>query len=254
VTAGDALPPEAVLATDAAGAIDAIVGRRRAELARLSLTARTAAQRCERAEAALSAQPSTDPDVVPEDLLAVVDTMLRNAVRASEVGLGAARAEARHTVSVATAEAADSLHRIGIDPSVLPPARVPVAPEGHITPPPTAADLWRVASRPAPAPPAAAAGSEVPPAPPSPSPAPAPANGTPMAHVASPAAAPASSVEVGIDGSSPSPSVTTLLLDTPIVEPGEGTSAEVYDIFWQEVPGERRVRDRLLRRSPKEGA
>ena len=56
VTAGDALPPEAVEATDAAGAalIDAFVARRRAELARLSLAARTARQRCERAETELA--------------------------------------------------------------------------------------------------------------------------------------------------------------------------------------------------------
>lgn len=240
-------------ASDASGAavIDAIVGRRRAELARLSLTARTTTQRCEKAEAALAAQPVADAEAVPADLLGVVDTMLANAVRASELGLDAARAEARHTVSVATAEASDSLRRLGIDPAMVLPAQPPAAPVGRITPPPSAADLWRGASRPAPAVvPLTAAAAPVP------AQASAPGNGTPMATVA-PGPVPAVDAPVAPLASvvpAASPAIVTLLLDTPIAEPGEDGSAEVYGIFWQEVPGERRVRDRLLRRSPKEGA
>ena len=49
-------------------------------------------------------------------------------------------------------------------------------------------------------------------------------------------------------------SAPTMLLDEPVIGPGDIDQGDAFDTFWQEVPGERRVRDRILRRSPKESA
>jgi hypothetical protein len=47
--------------------------------------------------------------------------------------------------------------------------------------------------------------------------------------------------------------VATLLLDEPHLD-GVAGSPDAFDAFWQEATHERRVRDRLRRRNPKEGA
>jgi hypothetical protein len=253
VTAGDALVPEAVQAIDAA-TIDAFVGRRRSELARLSLAARTATQRRERADAALAAVPEVGADGIPSDLLTVVDAMLESAAHASEIGLEAAWSEAAVIVATAWREGAETLRRVGLDPAVLPVSTRPAEAVPRVVAPPSAAELWRDV-RPAPVAPAPAPTSV----------GPAPTTGPPSGD----GRAPEPSAWFGVSAAAPVPAtpavpvdetvvgvpaVSTLLLDSSLPEPDQDGSAEVYDIFWQEVSGERRVRDRLLRRSPKEGA
>ena len=251
--------PEAVPATDAEGAaaIDAVVARRRSHLARLSLAARTAQRHCEQAEADAASQSSTGAGGRgPEDLLAVVDAMLEKAVRASEVALDQARSDALLVVATAMGESAEALRREGIDPGVLSSAFR--APSGvrPVTTPPTAAELWqraRPSSNPGPGRPAPMAAT-------------APTNGhAPFDPTLESSLTKSSSVMPSPTGAAvteradAAPTSGTLLLDSPLTEllltsDGPDDSAKVYDIFWQDVPGEHRVRDRLRRRSPKEDA
>lgn len=225
VTAGDALPPEAVEATDAAGAalVDALIGRRRAELARLSLAARTARQRCERAETELADVTAVDADGVPADLLGVVDAMLEKATAASELALASAEREASFLVDRAMAEGAEVVRRAGLDPNVVTTDRPFRSTSRSVVAPPTAAELWRV-TRPASVP--------------------SPSIGSPSPAPVRPTVAPPRA------GEGP---VATLVRDDAVA-PTRAEPSEAFDTFWQEVPGERRVRDRLLRRSPKESA
>jgi hypothetical protein len=272
VTAGDALPPEAVQATDAAGAaqIDALVARRRAELARLALAERTALQRCDRAEVALNAMADTGVDGIPADLLAVVDAMLEKAVGASELALASVEQEASFIVDSAMADGVEVVRRAGIDPAVVALVPRPVAAARSVARPPTAAELWRstrhsvarspMARTPDPSPtgPVGPQRTAAPSAPVAPGPV---ASVPHVPHpvsiaVAVPSLPPVADAAVDLDAVTAvaAPAVATLLLDEPITGPGHDDPAEVYDMFWQEVPGERRVRDRLRRRSPKEGA
>ena len=221
VTPGDALPPVAVEATDAAGAelIEAHVARRRAELARLSLAARTARQRCDRAETDLAGVAEVDADGVPADLLGVVDAMLEKAIAASELALASAEREASFIIDRAMADGSETVRRAGLDPAVLRAERPSGASVREVVPPPSAAELWRT-TRPSVSP---AKPASVPPQAPDPMP---------------PAPGP----------------VATLVRDAPATVPAPEGRGEAFDTFWQEVPGERRVRDRILRRSPKESA
>jgi hypothetical protein len=225
VTAGDVLPPEAVEATDAAGAavIDAFVARRRAELARLSLAARTARQRCERAETELAALAEADADGVPADLLAVVDAMLEKATAASALALAAAEREAAFLIDRAMADGAEVVRRAGLDPTVVMTGRPSGSAPRSVVAAPTAAELWRATRR------TSAPSPSVPSSPPVP---PRPMQVAPRV------------------GDGP---VATLVRDDAVA-PSRTEPGEAFDTFWQEVPGERRVRDRLLRRSPKESA
>lgn len=255
--------PEAVQATDAAGVdvIESVIGRRRSVLARLSLAARTATQRRDQAEKALADQPRVGSDGVPTDLLGVVDVMLEKAIQASELALEAARSEAAFIVASAITESVEALRRVGLDPSVLPPVRRPAATIQSVTPPPSASQLWR-GVRPSAAPirvvgagqstgagPIAAPASEhlvaAPPA--------APSNG----HRPEPSASLPTNVEPvraepAVDRAAVA-AAATMLLDAPPARVDD-QPADEFGEFWQEVPVERRVRDRLLRRSPKEGS
>jgi hypothetical protein len=253
VTAGDGLVPEAVQATDAAGAdaIESIIGRRRSVLARLSLAARTATQRKDQAETALAAQPAVGSDGVPTDLLGVVDVMLEKAVEASELALEAARSEASFIVASAITESVEALRRVGLDSSALPPIRRPAGTIRSVTAPPSAAELWRdvrptmasprvVSSRPD-----AAGGSLT----------------VPASAPAGPAVEPTASLvsSFGPDRTEPAAvrsvmaAAATLLLDAPPARLDDAP-VDAFEDFWNEVPAERRVRDRLLRRSAKEGS
>ena len=259
VTAGDVVGPEVVQATDAAGEaqIDGLVARRRAQLARLTLAARTAGQRREQAEAMLAAQPTVGVDGGPGDLLGVVDAMLEKAVRASAVALEAARGEAAFIVASATSESAEELRRVGLDASALAPVRSTPRPAVSVTLPPSAAELWHrareQASPPAPAP--ATVDRTTPET--------GPRFQSAVLATAMPDRRPA---PARTDATTP---VVTLVLDPPVRElevdlrdidldgagfddPEADGAAHQFDVFWREADGERRVRDRLRRRSPKE--
>jgi hypothetical protein len=262
VTPGDALPPEVVEASDAAGAelIEAHVARRRAELARLSLAARTARQRCDRAETELAGIADVDADGVPADLLGVVDAMLEKAIAASELALASAEREASFIIDRAMADGSEVLRRAGLDPSVLLSDGSSVPAARSVVAPPTAAELWRTTRRPSPvrpalAPSGTATNERVAPQAPDRIPsqsrpaAPGPLAAAPFVPVFVPHERGAESTSVQAAAGAP-----TLLLDEPVATAGAGDQGEAFDTFWQEVPGERRVRDRILRRSPKESA
>ena len=255
--------PEAVQATDAAGVatIESVVARRRSVLARLSLAARTATQRKDQAEKALAAQPEVGSDGVPTDLLGVVDVMLEKAVQASEVALDAARSEAAFIVAGAITESVEALRRVGLDPSVLPAVRRPTGTIKGVTPPPSASELWR-GVRPTSAPIRVVGSDQRAVADPAPGP-------TPPSLVSAPTAPPSNGQAPGPSASfvpsvepirsdssvdrSAVASAATLLLDGPPARLDDEPT-DAFDDFWQEVPGERRVRNRFLRRSPKEGS
>jgi hypothetical protein len=260
VTPGDALPPVAVEATDAVGAelIEAHVARRRAELARLSLASRTARQRCDRAEAELAGVAAVDADGVPADLLGVVDAMLEKAMAASELALASAEREASFIVDRAMADGAEVVRRAGLDPAVLQSGRSSAVVTRSVTAPPTAAELWRTTRRtPSTRPPLAASGAGASERPGRQAPAPSPSHpagqgpiaAAPFVPVVVPDERVAEQASAQVAAIAP-----TLLLDEPVVGPGAGDPGAAFDTFWQEVPGERRVRDRILRRSPKESA
>jgi hypothetical protein len=255
VTSGDDIGPRFVVATDAAGvaAIDTIVARRKAIVARLTLGARMARQRLDRVEqewASRAAGAEGVGDAVPDDLLAVVDAMLDKAVRASDGALEAARAEADAVVvaAVMSVVGEEGAAATGVDPHRLPRQRPLVGTDHRVTPPPTAADLWRGVTGVGRGPAVSLVGAMTPPA--------TPVNHAPVSdlHALPSSSLPAPS-DVGGDALDPvrdDSAVGTLVLDAPSEEWLAADSADAFDTFWQEVRTERRVRDRLRRRGPKE--
>jgi hypothetical protein len=270
VNSSELLVPHASSATDAAGAaaVDVVVSRRRAELARLSLGARSACSRCEKAEAQLRAVEDDRPaEGGPSDLLAVVDTMLVKAMAAASSAIEEARREAAVRVERALEEAAGHLRAHGIDPAWVPLGRGGATREREVIAPPTAGELWRDVQGPgavmsAGPTPAARAEASIPSPPPPP---------PPMSSTSSPAAAAATHVTLGVtpnivapgtipEGSrdpwaepSTAPVAQSALLveEAPADPPAEG---QVFELFWEQMPSDRRVRTRLRRRSTREGA
>jgi hypothetical protein len=190
------------------------------------------------------------PDV-PEDLLAVVDTMLQRAVRASEVAIDAAHGEADFILATALAERADLLRRSGVEPrdlSVIDLDRsAGKGPRRRVSPPPAAKELWKAVGRVG----RPAAVTLVPPSPPEPSAD--PTYGAPSMGVVPMVGGGELRPMADREPSATEAAVATLLLDEPHPD-GVASSPDAFDAFWQEVTYERRVRDRLRRRNPKEGA
>jgi hypothetical protein len=238
VIPGELAEPQTVDATDAFGAstIDAVVASRRAELDRWVAILEVAHDRCALAELALAEGGCGD---APDDMLAVVDAMLARAMDTANHSIELARAEAAATVSEALRDAIAQLRSIGQDPAAV--LRSTAAPSGvdrDLDLPPTASDLWRECPR------AAAVES----------------HGQDARRV-HPSGAVATSVAVASRHAHRSGSPTVLSPPAAPVPEEEATSSseaasvgEVYEMFWQEVPGQGRVRDRLLRRPTKEGS
>ena len=255
MTPPDPLVPRARLATDDAGAvqIDQILARRRSELARLGLAARSAVRRRAAAEKRLADHlGGLEGDLVPVDLLSVVDSMIERSTRACDEALAVARRDADELVAQAVAESIDQLRRAGLDTTKVPAARRP-DPGRRVSPPPSAGDLWRRVGA-----------ARVPAA--------VPVDGPPTGldgdtertaeAIVLPAAV-AGEMAVLPTSSLPSPdtyaehrtvAVATLVAHEPATGPltDDDRSAEAFDGFWQEASRERRVRDRFLRRSTKE--
>ncbi len=229
--------------TDAAGEarIDAIVGRRRANLTRLTLAARTAAQRCERAEADLASEQAGEVVGAPGDLLGVVDAMLDKAMQATEVALEAARGEAAFTIASARREGAEALRRAGLDPSSLDWAGSTPLVGPSVARPPSARELWRT-TRAAVVPPVAAMPVDRPAPPRSPS--------------ASLPRDPLSGVAVLERRRAPEldEDVVAIAFALETMPPSvDAVDADrQFDAFWREADGGRRRRARLRRRSPKD--
>jgi hypothetical protein len=270
VNSSELFVPHASSATDPAGAaaVDAVVSRRRAELARLSLGARSARSRCEKVEAHVRAVENDRPaERGPSDLLAVVDTMLTKAMAAAGSAIEQARGEAAIHVEHALEEAAGHLRTHGIDPARVPLRRGGATREREVIAPPTAGELWRDVQGPAavvPAAPAPGARAEATiPSPPPPPPAP-PA-------LSSPASAAATHVTVGVAPGLVAPGMTPVGWTDPWAEPATAPVAhpallveeatadppmegQVFELFWEQMPTDRRVRTRLRRRTTREGA
>lgn len=250
--------PGARLAADEAGAaqIDRILARRRSELARLGLTARSALRRRDAAVSRLvDHRVSDEADSAPADLLAVVDSMIERAVRTCDEALAAAHLDADEMVAQAVADSLDDLHRAGLDASHAPVAAHP-RPGHRVVPPPSAGELWRRvgASR--------ATGVADPghldpdvgrsdhelhdPRLPGPSMWAPDDAGVPV---------PASSLPSpdSFAGLRPA-AVATLVADEGGVreQTDDERSAAAFDTFWQDAGRDRRARGRLLRRSAKE--
>jgi hypothetical protein len=218
---------------------------------------------CEKAEARLQAVEDDRPDERgPSDLLAVVDTMLTKAMSAASSTIEQARDEAALQVEQALEEASGHLRAHGIDPARVPLGRGGANRERQISAPPTAGELWRDVQGPVavvpvgPPPPVRRQTSISSPPPPPPS---------------SPAAAAATHVTVGVapghvsSGTTPvgwtdpwaepvtAPAAHPALLveEAPAEPSGEG---QVFELFWEQMPTDRRVRTRLRRRTTREGA
>lgn len=238
--------PGARLATDEVGAaqIDRILARRRSELARLGLSARSATRRCEQAEARLAER--VEPDGEPTDLLAVVDTMIERSVRERDAALAAARRDADETIARAVVEGVEGLRRAGVDTSRLPATRRPST--GHtLTPAPTAGDLWRRVG-------AAHMATAQPPLPgASPDADGFVATDAPSATEPHPTVLPGSSLPAP-DGLEELGAVAVATLVAGASEPVSagavmaGSGDAEFDSFWREASQERRVRDRFRRR------
>lgn len=241
------------LATDDAGAaeIDRIFARRRAELARLGLSARSAVRRCEAAERQLAERATEDG--APTDLLTVIDTMIERAVRERDDVIAAARRAADETVGRAVADSVEDLRRAGVDTSRLPAARRPASSTVRLTSAPSAGELWsrvgapHVAARRASVSLARSADEAVLPADPT------AVELTPDAAVTTPfATRPDSSLPApeGLEELVPATVVTLLVEPTDDRNGGTGTASEdaEFDSFWREASQERRVRDRFRRR------
>jgi hypothetical protein len=257
VTPPDHLVPGARLAADEAGAvqIDRILARRRSELARLGLTARSALRRRDTAEARLvDHRAGYEGGAAPADLLAVVDSMIERAVRECDEALADARRGADETVARAVSESLDELRRAGLDASHVPAARRP--PHHQVVAPPSAGELWRRVG----------AGRVAGPADLSPRD---PHRGGPDQehHDPQPSGpsmwAPDHAV-VSVPASSlPSPdsladlqpaAIATLVADEAGTDEqtDDERSAAAFETFWQDASRDRRARGRFLRRSAKE--
>jgi hypothetical protein len=238
VNSPELLVPHASSATDVLGAdaIDQIVSRRRAELARLALTLRTATSRCQKAEAELGGQgPNGGVGAGPEDLLGVVDAMLTKAATGAAHALEQARLQAEQQVEQARDEAASTLRSAGVDPARVPLGSRRLLSSPTVGSPPTAAELWQHVGGPAVAPvrPAPTAPSTTPGAAPSVAPPPPPPVGASAAHVAPTFEA-------------PSTTSTLLVEEAPVAQETDG---QVFELFWEELPAERRSRSRFGRRT-----
>jgi hypothetical protein len=270
VNSSELVVPRASSATDSEGAsvVDALVSRRRAELARLSLGVRSARSTCEKAEARLQSVEDDRPaERGPSDLLAVVDAMLTKAMAAAGSAIEQARDEAALQVEQALEEAAEHLRAHGIDPGRVPLGRGGANRERHVSAPPTAGELWRDVQGPA---------AVVPVGPPPPA---RPQNPIPSPALPSPSAPPPSSsataaathVTVGVAPGHVSPVTTpvgwtdpwaervtapathpALLVEEAPADPS--AEGQVFELFWEQMPTDRRVRTRLRRRTTREGA
>jgi hypothetical protein len=258
VTPPDHLVPGARLAADQAGAaqIDRILARRRSELARLGLAARSALRHRDTAVAHLvDHRDGYEGGDAPGDLLAVVDSMIERAVRACDEALTDARRAADETVARAIDEGHGELRHAGLDASHLPAAPRPRL-EHHVVPPPSAGELWRRVG----------AGRLATPADPVPAD---PDRGRTVpqrhgAHPSGPSMWAPLDVAVSVPASSlPSPDSFTDLRPAAVVtlvaneagaeeQTDDERSAAAFDTFWQEAGRDRRARGRFLRRGAKE--
>lgn len=261
VNSSELFLPHAMSATDADGAdaIDVVVRRRKAEISRLTLAARTAAARCGRVEAELlSSADEGSPELGSSDLFGVVDTMLGNAMRAATAAVAQARLDAARRVGQARSEAILDLRAVGIDPARVELGAGPVGVGLTIGPPPDAARLWQRVRGPAQVAEAPHSGR---PAPTSASSMPTP---PPPSMVSSVSGLGAAATDPSVLAEPPSAALqpmgvgvpTATLVDAVTSIPGSEPQPEgqVFELFWEKMPSDRRVRSRLRRRVGREGA
>lgn len=256
--------PNASAATDAEGAagIDALISRRRAELARMALAARAARTRCERVEDELRAHHAARPtDPGPHDLLDVVDAMMEKAMTTAAAAIESARREAVSVVELAREVGATELKAVGADPATVPLGSGSRPLRRDVSAPRTAAELWNEVRGPMPTPvvpPGLGARvvrtgpvvSPMPPASPSSLLNDAGASAVTIARSAPTDVAPSNLAQGQMGGQSAGPA--TLLLGDPELDPE--TDGRVFDTFWGQMPADRRVRSRFRRRATREEA